>query len=91
MKSNRLDAQDTMAAWMKMVSKKIQQGNRKGRLDVLGSVIEPDALVAGELTVRTMDEIPEGLPLGSPVYVLDLDQVLAQDPTSREWQPQASP
>lgn len=90
MKSNRFGATDDAQMWMRLVTKKLQQGGRKGRLDLLNSVIEPDALVAGELTVRTIDEIPEGLPDGSPVYVIDVEQVLVQDPTTREWEPEPS-
>lgn len=85
MKANQVDSQDSMVGWMRLVSKRIVRLDRAGRLDLLGSIIESDA--AGELTVRTMDEIPEGLPVGSPVYVIAEDRVYVQDAATREWQP----
>jgi len=84
-KGKRLDAQDSMLAWMRQVSSHIQQGNRKGRLDLLNSTIETN--LAGELTVRTMDEIPENLPVGSPVFVLDTGQVHIQNAETMVWEP----
>jgi hypothetical protein len=86
-KANRLDAQDTMVAWMKKVTKQLADGSRKGRLDLLSSTLDDD--LAGELTVRNMDEIPEGLPVGSPVYVIETGLVYVQDADTRSWEPTA--
>jgi hypothetical protein len=85
MRSNHFGAMDDMQSWMRVVTKRLQQGVRKGRVDLLGSTIEEET--AGELTVRTVDEIPEGLPFGSPVFVIETQQVVRQDPDTREWEP----
>lgn len=74
-----------MLGWMRLVSKRIVRLDRAGRLDLLSGTIESD--LAGELTVRTMDEIPESLPVGSPVFILDTGQVYVQNAETREWQP----
>lgn len=84
MKSNRLDAQDNLLMWMRLVNKRITRMERKGRVDLLPGTVE-DAVVLGGLTVRTRDEIPELEP-GSSVYVLDEDVVLVQDAVTRAWQ-----
>lgn len=84
MKSNRLDAQDNLLMWMRLVNKRITRMERKGRVDLLPGTLE-DAVVLGGLTVRTRDEIPELEP-GSSVYVLDEDVVLVQDAVTRAWQ-----
>lgn len=84
MKSNRLDAQDNLLMWMRLVNKRITRMERKGRVDLLPGTVE-DVVVLGGLTVRTRDEIPELEP-GSSVYVLDEDVVLVQDAVTRAWQ-----
>jgi len=87
-KSNRFGATDDAKMWMRLVTKKLQQGNRKGRVDLLNSVVEEE--LAGELTVRTIDEIPEHLPVGSPVFVTETQQTLVQDPATMQWEPAPS-
>jgi hypothetical protein len=83
-KSNRLDAQDNLLMWMRLVNKRIARMERKGRVDLLPGTQEVSAL-NGELTVRTFAEIPE-MQSGGSVYVLDQDTVYAQNPVTRAWQ-----
>jgi len=87
-KSNALEAQDSMLGWMRQINKHLLRLNRAGRIDLLSTGIE--VFEAGELTVATLDEVPESLPFGSPVFVVESQQMYVQDPDTREWQPAPS-
>lgn len=83
MKSNRLDAQDNLLMWMRLVNKRITRMERKGRVDLLPGTTETAAFSA--LAVRTRDEIPDLEP-GTSVFVLDEGVSYVQDPVTRAWQ-----
>jgi hypothetical protein len=82
-KSNRLDAQDSLMMWMRLVNKRITRMERKGRVDLLPGTTEVAAF--GSLAVRTRDEIPDLEP-GTSVLVLDEGVTYEQDPVTRAWQ-----
>ena len=77
-----------MTGWMRQINKHLLRLNRAGRIDLLSTGIE--VTQAGELTVAKLDDVPESLPLGSPVFVVADQQVYVQDPDTREWQPATS-
>jgi hypothetical protein len=83
-KSNSIDAQDSMISWMRMVGRRVDRLERKGRLDLLN---EPEVADTGLSAVPTLGDIPPDIPQGQRVYVQDTGEVLVQDPVTLAWVP----
>ena len=84
MKSNSIDAQDTMIGWMRDTNRRMYRLERKGRLDLLN---EPEAVGDALSAVLNIGEIPEDIPLGQRVLLEDTGEIVVQDPVTREWAP----
>lgn len=84
MKSNQLDAQDSLASWMRHINRRLMRMERKGRVDLLNSTPEPAAYM-GE--VPTVGNIPEDWPEGMRVYLSAEDRIVVQNPVTRAWEP----
>lgn len=84
MKSNQLDAQDSLASWMRHINRRLMRMERKGRVDLLNSAPEGARYMG---SVPTVGNIPEDWPEGMAAYLEDEDRIVVQNPVTRAWEP----
>lgn len=87
MKSNQLDAQDSLASWMRHMNRRLMRMERKGRVDLLNSDPEPVMMANSMGEVPTLGDIPEDTPVGMRMYLSAEDRVVVQNAVTLAWEP----
>lgn len=65
---------------------RVMRMERKGRVDLLGSEVEPAMVDHSMGEVPTLGQIPDDTPLGTRMYLSDEDRIVVQNPVTLAWE-----